>query len=149
MTADGGSRQPLRILLVEDEPAHAEMVRRSLEDAQVRHALTVVADGEEALAVLARMAVGAGEPLPDLVLLDLRLPRVDGLEVLSQIKADEALRHLPVVILTSSEADADVAGSYARHIAGYLVKPIDIGKLGGILQDLGYHWLAGNSDPSA
>ncbi|MBN2172371.1 MAG: response regulator [Candidatus Krumholzibacteriota bacterium] len=146
MTASGGAQRPLRILLVEDEPAHAEMVRRSLEDAQVAHALAVAADGEEALAVLARQAGAEGGPLPDLILLDLRLPRIDGIEVLSRIKADEGLRHLPVIILTSSEADADVAGAFTRHIAGYLVKPIDVAKLGGILQDLGYHWLRGNPD---
>lgn len=114
----------LRILHVEDNEAHAELVRRGFEDHRIANEIEHVMSGEEALARL-RECVEASGDLPDVVLLDLRLPGVDGLEVLTAIRHTDGLGELPVVVLTTSEAEWDRLKAYERHMNGYTVKPFD------------------------
>jgi CheY-like chemotaxis protein len=136
------------ILLVEDDLAHAALVQRSLEDFRVATRLTVVTDGQEALDQLL-----PGEPdaparsRPDLILLDLRLPKVDGHEVLRRIKADESLRSIPTVVLTTSSAEADLARAYAQGADSYLVKPVGYDQFAGLMEAFGQYWLAWNRYP--
>jgi CheY-like chemotaxis protein len=139
--------EPLRILLVEDEPAHAELVMRSFEDHEVPNRIYHVSDGEQALNFLFRRGEYADRnscPRPDVILLDLRLPRIDGLEVLKEIKAADDVRHIPVVILTSSEAEMDIAKAYDYHVNSYLVKPIDFDKFTRMMETLSDYWLVWN-----
>ncbi|MBI5381959.1 MAG: response regulator [Opitutae bacterium] len=142
--------EPLRILLVEDNADHAELVKRNLADSQVANRLFHVEDGEAALDFLYQRGAFADPaqfPRPHLMLLDLRLPRVDGLEVLKEVKSSPALLSLPVVVLTTSEAERDVARAYAYHANSYLTKPVDFGQFAALLKDLGFYWLAWNRRP--
>ena len=142
--------EPLIILLVEDNPDHAELVMRNMEDFQVANSIFHVDDGEAALDYLHGRGTYADRkqfPLPHLMLLDLRLPKVDGLEVLKDIKSDEVLRPLPVVILTTSEAERDVAMAYEYHANSYVTKPVNFGEFSRLLKDLGFYWLAWNKRP--
>ncbi len=142
--------QPFEILLVEDNADHAELIRRSFSANQVANRLNTVTDGQAALDYLfrqGRYTDPAANPRPDVILLDLRLPKVDGLEVLRQIKADEGLRNIPVVILTSSAADRDLTQAYARHANSYLVKPVSFKQFTELMADLGYYWLGWNRYP--
>ncbi len=144
------SGEPLILLLVEDNEAHAEMVKRSFEQHQVSNLIRHVADGQAALDYLRREGEYDDDkkyPFPHCVLLDLRLPKVDGLEVLRQIKTNEKLRKMPVVILTTSAAEKDVAMAYEYHANSYVVKPMDFGKFESLMNDLGYYWMAWNQDP--
>jgi len=113
------------VLLVEDDPGDVLMIREAFEENKVRHALHVCSDGEDALLFLRGQPPHEGAPRPDLVLLDLNLPRRDGREVLAEIKGDERLRTIPVVVLTTSEAEEDVLRSYALHANAYVTKPVD------------------------
>ena len=144
--------EPITILLVEDDPAHAEIVRRNLESSRIANRLIHVSDGQEALDYLYRRGAFA-EPLqaprPGLVLLDLRLPKVDGLEVLKRIKADAELAQIPVVILTTSAAESDVARAYDCHANSYLVKPVDFTQFVELMEVLDYYWLAWNQYPQS
>ena len=117
--------RPIEVLLVEDDAGDVLMTREAFEDAQVVNNLSVVSDGAEALEFLRRQGEYADAPRPDLVLLDLNLPRLDGREVLSEIKNDGELAMIPVVILTTSEAEEDVVRSYALHANAYVSKPVD------------------------
>jgi len=142
--------EPILILLVEDDLAHAEIVRRNLEDFRVANRIVHVADGQKALDYLFRQngyADAAAAPQPNLILLDLRLPKVDGLEVLRRIKEDEQLKHIPTVVLTTSSAEADMASSYKYGACSYLVKPVDFEKFTKLLEAFGYYWLAWNRFP--
>ena len=143
--------RPLRILLVEDNPDHAELVLRGLEDHHVGNDLVHVPDGEEALDYLFRRGRYGDpglSPRPDQVLLDLRLPQVDGLEVLRQIKeAPGEVGRLPVVILTTSQGETDLARAYDHHANSYLVKPLDFPRFTDLMRDLGYYWLVWNRRP--
>lgn len=114
----------LRILHVEDNEAHAELVRRGFEDHRIANDIEHVMTGEEALSRL-KESVQSEDGLPDVVLLDLRLPGIDGLEVLTAIRDTDGLEELPVVILTTSEAEWDRLKAYERHMNGYIVKPFD------------------------
>jgi len=148
MTAINGA--PLHILLVEDNADHAELVRRNLEESQVANRLTHVEDGEAALDYLfgrGQYADGSRFARPNLVLLDLRLPRVDGLEVLKLVKSDPKLQVIPVVILTTSDAERDMAVAYQYHANSYLTKPVDFQQFALLLKDLGFYWLAWNRHP--
>jgi two-component system, response regulator len=133
-----------KILLVEDDPAHAEITRRNLEEfsPHIRD-LVHVSDGQAALDYLSS---SDGDPpaQPNLILLDLRLPRVDGLEVLRRVKLDERLKSIPIVVLTTSKTDADVRGAYERGANGYLVKPIEYGQYLALTRALGQFWLTAN-----
>ncbi|MEI7838140.1 MAG: response regulator [Planctomycetota bacterium] len=141
---------PLVILLVEDDPAHAEIVRRNLEDFRVANRIVHVEDGQAALDYLFRRNGYADpntSPRPSLILLDMRLPKVDGMEVLQQIRQDDALKLLPVIVLTTSAAENDVVGAYAEGAASYLVKPVDIQSFTKMMEAFGFYWLAWNRFP--
>ncbi|MHB1533613.1 MAG: response regulator [Acidimicrobiales bacterium] len=115
----------VRILLVEDDPGDVMITTEALEQTERLHELHTVGDGEEALHFLRREGIYRKAPRPDLVLLDLNLPRVDGREVLAQVKEDPDLRSIPVVILSTSEADEDILRSYQLHANAYVSKPVD------------------------
>ena len=142
--------EPFTILLVEDNPAHAELVLRSFEDHRVANKIVHLSDGESALDYLFRRGPHADpkdSPRPHVVLLDLRLPRMDGLEVLKEIRASDDLHTLPVVILTTSEAERDVAKAYEQHTNSYVVKPLDFEGFTALMEDLGFYWLGWNYYP--
>ena len=135
---------------MEDDPDHAKLVVRILEDNQVSNLIRHISDGEAALDYLFQRGAYAdaeGNHRPHLVLLDLRLPRIDGLEVLRQIKADEELRRIPVVILTSSQADSDLARASDYYVNSYLVKPVAFDDFRRMLRDLGFYWLVWDQHP--
>ena len=133
--------RPARILLVEDNPGDVILVRRSMADSGVEHELDVVEDGAEALAYLRREAPYQDVTRPDLVLLDLNLPRVDGHQVLATVKADPELVAIPVVVLTSSSADADVRRAYELHANAYLVKGFGLASLAESVRCVTEFWL--------
>jgi CheY-like chemotaxis protein len=142
--------EPLTILLVEDNRDHAELVMRTMEDFQVANSIIHVEDGEAALNYLYGRGLYADRttfPVPHLILLDLRLPKVDGLDVLREIKGDETLRSLPVVILTTSDAERDMAMAYEYHANSYVTKPVNFDDFSKLLKDLGFYWLAWNRHP--
>jgi CheY-like chemotaxis protein len=113
------------VLLVEDDPGDVVLIREAFEYNKVHNALHVVSDGVEALDFLHRRGEYEGAPRPDLVLLDLNLPRKDGREVLEEVKADRDLRTIPIVVLTTSEAEEDILRSYDLHANAYVTKPVD------------------------
>ncbi|MEV0431842.1 MULTISPECIES: response regulator [unclassified Nocardia] len=123
MTVPG---QPIDILLVEDDPGDELMTREAFEDNKIGNTLHVVRDGEEALDFLYRNGDYADAPTPDLILLDLNLPRYDGRQVLEKIKADPELSPIPVVVLTTSAAEEDILRSYKLHANAYVTKPVDL-----------------------
>jgi len=142
--------EAVTILLVEDDPAHAEIVRRNFEDFRMANRLVHVPDGSEALDYLYRrgaFAPPAPAPRPGLVLLDLRLPKVEGLEVLRTVKADPELCSVPVVILTTSAAESDMVKAYTSHANSYLVKPVGLPEFVELMKTLGYYWLTWNEQP--
>ena len=116
---------PIEVLLVEDDPGDVLMTQEAFEEHKVRNRLTVVSDGAEALAYLRREGPFTEAQRPDLILLDLNLPRRDGREVLEEIKKDEDLGRIPVVVLTTSSADEDILRSYQLHANAYVTKPVD------------------------
>ncbi|MEU5358641.1 response regulator [Streptomyces albidoflavus] len=118
--------QPIEVLLVEDDPGDELMTREAFEDNKIRNTLHVVRDGEEALDFLYRRAAYPDAPRPDLILLDLNLPKYDGRQVLAQIKADAELALIPVVVLTTSSAEEDILRSYKLHANAYVTKPVDL-----------------------
>ena len=135
------------VLLIEDNLDHAELIMRSMQNNRVPSEIYHVPDGETALDYVFRRGEYADRektPRPYLILLDLRLPRIDGLEVLREIKGASELRHVPVVILTTSEAQTDMARAYDYHTNSYLVKPVDFEKFNQMVDDLCYYWLAWN-----
>ncbi len=134
--------QPINILLVEDNPGDVMLVREGLSDCKIANAMRDVSDGEMALAYLRGEGEHAGRIMPDLVLLDLNLPRMDGREVLAEIKADPRLRHLPVVIMTSSAAEADVLRSYRLQASCYVTKPLDLDQFLAMVRSIEHFWLS-------
>ncbi len=135
--------EPLILLLVEDNDAHAEMVKRSFEQHEIANVIQHVDDGQKALDYIFREGEYSDQkkyPSPHCILLDLRLPKVDGLEVLRRIKADENTMKTPVVILTTSAADQDIAQSYRYNANSYVVKPMDFSRFESLMEDLGYYW---------
>ncbi len=142
--------EPLEILLVEDDRAHAEIVKRNFADFRIANNLHHVEDGEEALDFLYgknNYANLTHHKKPHIILLDLRLPKIDGMEVLKTIKEDKNLSIIPVVILTTSEIEADVVKAYQYRANSYLVKPIDFHKFIQLMEAFGYYWLAWNRFP--
>jgi CheY-like chemotaxis protein len=119
------SAKPIEVLLVEDDPGDVVLITEAFEHNKVNNRLHVVADGVEALQFLRREAPYEDAAVPDLVLLDLNLPRKDGRQVLAEVKADDALRRIPVVVLTTSKAEEDVLRSYDLHANAYVTKPVD------------------------
>ena len=140
--------EAITILLVEDDAAHAEIVRRNLEQSHLANRLVHVGDGQQALDYLRRTGRFPDAARPGLILLDLRLPRVDGLEVLREIKEDADLASIPVVVLTTSAAESDVAQAYSYRANSYLVKPVDFGQFVDLMKTLGYYWLIWNRYPA-
>ncbi|MQY29527.1 response regulator [Nocardia aurantia] len=120
------SAQPIDILLVEDDPADELMTREAFQDNKIGNTLHVCTDGAEALDFLYRQGPYAEAPRPDLILLDLNLPKYDGRDVLARIKADPDLASIPVVVLTTSAAEEDILRSYALHANAYVTKPVDL-----------------------
>jgi CheY-like chemotaxis protein len=142
--------EPIVILLAEDDPAHAEIVRRNMENSRIANRLEHVKDGQEALDYLYRrngFSEPARSPRPGIILLDLRMPKVDGMEVLHTVKSDPELARIPVVVLTTSAAEMDIAKAYDHHANSYLVKPVDFTQFTDLLETLGYYWLAWNQKP--
>jgi two-component system, chemotaxis family, response regulator Rcp1 len=136
-----GGPVPIEILLVEDNPGDARLTKEALRDARVRNNLHVAPDGVEALAFLRQQGKHAGVPKPDLILLDLNLPKKDGREVLEEIKGDDRLRHIPVVILTTSQAERDIAESYRLRANAYVTKPVDLEQFLKVVQSIEHFWL--------
>jgi CheY-like chemotaxis protein len=140
--------EPILVMLVEDNPDHAELVKRTLAEHRVLNRILHFHDGESALDYVFRRgehADPAQSPRPHAILLDLRLPGVDGLDVLTQLKESAELRTIPVVILTTSEADRDVARAYAHYANSYLVKPVGFDQFTKMMEDLGFYWLGWNT----
>ena len=131
-------------LLVEDDPTHAHLVKLALTGQHGPHTLDWVSDGEQALAYVRGQAEFQGKPRPDVVLLDLNLPRIDGHEVLRQIKEDPQLRSIPVVVLTTSSAKADKAKAYQNQTNSYLIKPVSFKDFRQMIEDLKLYWTVWN-----
>ncbi len=132
--------EPLDILLVEDNPGDARLAQEALKDSKVHNTLHHVEDGVEAMKFLRAQAEYAGVPSPDLILLDLNLPKKDGREVLAEIKEDPDLRFIPVVVMTTSEAERDLLKSYHLHANAYIVKPVDFDRFVEIVQAIENFW---------
>ncbi len=142
--------EPVLVLLVEDNMDHAELVMRTLEDHRIANTIKHFLDGQTALDYLLRRNEykdPASSPRPHMILLDLRLPRVDGLEVLRIVKEEEELKKIPVVILTTSEAERDMVRAYDHHVNSYLVKPVGYEDFNKLMNDLGFYWLGWNAHP--
>jgi CheY-like chemotaxis protein len=133
--------RPIEILLVEDNPADVRMTLEILKEAKVRNTLTVVGDGNEALDLLRRVGKYSKAVQPDLILLDLNLPKKDGKQVLAEIKADPILRRTPVVILTSSNAEEDIVKSYNLYANCYVTKPVDLEQFVKVVKSIEDFWL--------
>jgi CheY-like chemotaxis protein len=127
---------PIEVLLVEDDPGDVLLIREAFEDNKVANRLHVVADGVEALEFMRRENGNEDAPRPDLVLLDLNLPRKDGREVLAEAKADDDLRSIPIVVLTTSQAEEDVLRSYDLHANAYVTKPVDFDRFIGVVRQI-------------
>ena len=133
--------KPVEILLIEDSPGDVRLCIEALKEAKVLNRLTVAADGVEAMAALRRQGRHADTARPDLILLDLNLPRKDGREVLAEIKADAGLKRIPVVVLTMSRAEEDVVRAYDLHANCYITKPVDFRQFIKVVQSIEDFWL--------
>ena len=143
--------EPVLVMLVEDNIDHAELVLRTLEDHRIANKVRHFLDGQAALYYLYQrgdFSESTELERPQVILLDLRLPRVDGMEVLKTIKEDAELKSIPVVVLTTSEAEKDVAKAYYNHANSYLVKPVGFEDFRKLMDDLGFYWLGWNTNPS-
>ena len=128
-------------MLIEDNPGDVRLTREALKDAKVRNNLHVAMDGVEALAFLRKQGKHAAVPRPDLILLDLNLPKKNGREVLEEIKNDDGLRHIPVVILTTSQAEQDILESYRLHANAFVTKPVDLEQFLKVVASIEQFWL--------
>jgi two-component system, chemotaxis family, response regulator Rcp1 len=133
--------RPIEILLVEDSPSDTDLTVAALEDAKVRNHLSIVEDGVQAIEFLRRQGRYADAPRPDLILLDLNLPRKDGREVLAEIKEDPDLKAIPVVVLTTSHADQDIQRSYLAQANCYITKPVDFDQFLNVVRSIQAFWL--------
>ena len=142
--------EPILVMLVEDNADHAELVIRTLEDHRIANKVIHFLEGQAALDYLLRRneyESPDATPRPHMILLDLRLPGIDGLEVLRLIKEQEELKNIPVIVLTTSEAEKDVARAYSNHVNSYLVKPVGYEEFSKLMNDLGFYWLGWNTHP--
>lgn len=142
--------EPILVMLVEDNADHAELVIRTLEEHRIANKVRHFLDGQSALDYLfqrSEFSDPASNVRPHVILLDLRLPRVDGIDVLKAIKEDDHLKSIPVVVLTTSEAEKDVAKAYYNHANSYLVKPVGFDEFKKLMDDLGFYWLSWNTNP--
>lgn len=133
--------KPIEILLVEDSEGDVRLTREALAEGKFRNRLSVVTDGVEALDFLRKRGRFAGTAMPDLILLDLNLPKMDGREVLAEIKADDRLKSIPTVVLTTSEAEKDILKSYQLHCNAYITKPIDLHQFIDTVRSIESFWL--------
>jgi CheY-like chemotaxis protein len=138
---------PLHFLLVEDDEDHAEIILHVLEQHHGRHTVDHVIDGEAALHYLFGDGQKRPTQQPDVILLDLKLPKIDGLEVLDRVKQDETLRMIPVVVLTTSDAETDMARAYHRHANSYVVKPVSFEGFSAMVHELSNYWGGWNKSP--
>jgi CheY-like chemotaxis protein len=136
MTAPADGNSPIEVLLVEDDPGDVLMTKEAFYEHKLRNRLTVVSDGAAALSYLRREGAYGDASTPDLILLDLNLPRRDGLEVLEEIKKDEHLCQIPVVVLTTSQADEDILRSYQLHANAYVTKPVDFDRFISVVRQI-------------
>jgi CheY-like chemotaxis protein len=144
--------EPIFVMLIEDNVDHAELVIRTMQEHQIANNVRHFLDGQAALDYLFQRGEYSDQdanPRPHVILLDLRLPRVDGLDVLKTIKEDEDLKTIPVVVLTTSEAEKDVARAYYNHANSYLVKPVGFEEFRKLMDDLGFYWLGWNTNLDA
>ena len=132
----------MEILLVEDNEGDARLAREAMLESKMRNTLHHVSDGEEAMEFLRRVGKYADAPRPSLILLDLNLPKKDGREVLAEIKSDDELKHIPVVVLTQSSAEEDVLASYDLHANCYITKPVDFAQFIRVVRDIEDFWLS-------
>ncbi len=139
MSVMEGAR-PIEILLVEDNPGDIRLTREALTGGKALNHMTIAEDGERALAILRREGEYACAPRPDIILLDLNLPKKDGREVLDEIKRDEALKSIPVVVLATSPDDRDIAGSYSLHANCYIAKPTDLSQFLDVVKTVEDFW---------
>jgi len=130
----------MEILLVEDSLMHARLTIGALKNGNVKHRMTLVRDGEQALNFLRREGIFLSAPRPDLILLDLRLPKIDGLDVLAEIRADDDLHDLPVVVMTASEDEDDRQSCQLYQVASYVTKPVNLPKFLDLVKELKHHW---------
>jgi CheY-like chemotaxis protein len=145
------NKQPIRILLVEDNDAHVKLILRAFKEDRLANPVHVVSDGEQALDYLYRRGDyqdPAKSPRPDMILLDLKLPKIDGLEVLKTVKEDVKLKDIPVVVLTSSTDQRDVHEAYRHYVNSYIAKPVDFDKFRQVVQELDYYWTIFNTKPA-
>ena len=142
--------EPLIILFIEDDPAHAEITMRNFKKNRISNKVIHLWDGQEALDYLFRHGKYSDpvlSPTPHLILMDLRLPKVDGLEVLEKLRAEEKLKCIPTVILTTSEAEIDISRAYNYNVNSYLVKPLDYNKFSNLIEAFGFYWVVWNKYP--
>jgi len=132
--------RPIEILLVEDNPGDARLTMELLKDSKIHNRISVVKDGIEATAYLRKEAEFREAPRPDLILLDLNLPRKDGREVLAEIKQDPGLKRIPVVVLTTSSAEEDIVRSYDLHANAYITKPLDLDQFAKVVRSIEEFW---------
>lgn len=132
--------EAFEILLVEDNPGDARLAQEALKEGRMTSRLKVVVDGVEAMSFLRREGQYQGSPRPNLILLDLNLPRKDGRQVLAELKADEDLRRIPVVVLTTSQAEQDVMRSYDLHANCYITKPVDLDRFISVVRSIEEYW---------
>jgi CheY-like chemotaxis protein len=137
----GDHNQVLKILLVEDNPGDVRLTMEALKDADVPNRLSVVRDGVEAMEFLRRQGQYVAAPRPDLILLDLNLPRKDGRQVLKEIKADDMLKRIPVVVLTTSRAEEDILKAYDLNANCYITKPVDLDQFTQVMQAIEVFWM--------
>ena len=133
--------KPIEILLAEDNPGDARLTLEGFKDAKVKNKITVVEDGVEVMTFLRQQGKYANVALPDLILLDLNMPKKDGREVLAEIKADEKLRHIPVLVFTVSSADQDILAAYNLQASAFITKPIDLDEFITVVKSLEEFWL--------
>lgn len=132
---------PIEILLVEDNPGDVRLTQEAFKEAKIRNNLSIARDGEEAMAYLRKEGQYSGATRPVIILLDLNLPKKDGREVLAEVKADESLMQIPVVILTTSSAEEDIVKTYKLHANCYITKPVDLDQFMKIVQTIEDFWL--------
>jgi len=140
--------EPMEILLVEDNEDDILLEQEALADAKLVNLLSVVRDGEEALAYLRRQGKYQNARVPGLILLDINMPKKNGFEVLSEVKADPALMHIPVVMLTTSDSEADIVKSYARGACSFITKPMDFDKFRDVIRQFALYWALVSRIPS-
>jgi len=138
---DWQGARAVEVLLVEDNPGDVDLTREAFKEAKLRNRLSVVSDGEAAMVFLRRRGKYADAPRPDVVLLDLNLPRKDGREVLEEIKSDDHLKRIPVVVLTTSRAEEDILRAYQNHANCYITKPVDFQRFMEVVKSIEDFWL--------